>query len=121
MRFAAAQLEAMIADGLWLRLAGHANAMAALLAAGLAALPGVALAGPCQANEVFIAVDEALARAIENAGVGAHRWNAATPVVLRLVCAFDSPAADVERMVALVRGLAERAAPAAAVSPPRRA
>ncbi len=106
MRFAAAQLEAMLEDGLWLRLAGHANAMAARLAQGLAAIPGVALAYPCQANEVFIEVEEPLARAIEGAGVGAHRWNTATPVVMRLVCAFDTPDADVDRFVEMVHGFA---------------
>ena len=118
MRFAAAQLEAMLEDGLWLRLAGRANAAAQRLARGLAAVPGVALAYPCQANEVFIEVDEPLARAIEGAGVGVHRWNAAAPAVMRLVCAFDTPDADVDRFVAMVRGWA--AGDGAATEPPTR-
>lgn len=43
MRFLAAQLEAYITDGLWLKNATHANLMAAKLAGGLASLPGTTL------------------------------------------------------------------------------
>ncbi len=106
MRFAAAQLEVMATDDLWLRLAGHANGRAAQLAAGLAAIPGVSLAYPCQANELFIEVGEALARQIEQANIGAYRWNTGTPVIMRLVCAFNTPQADVDRLVEMVRGFA---------------
>ena len=106
MRFAAAQLDAMLGDGLWLRLASHANAMAERLARGLEAIPGVALAYPCQANELFIEVAEDLAQQIEQANVGVHRWNTGAPVVMRLVCAFNTPEADVDGFVDLVRGLA---------------
>jgi len=114
MRFAAAQLEAMLADGLWLRLACHANAMATRLATGLEKIPGVALAHPCQANEVFIEVDEALAEAIEAAEVGADRWNTAAPVVMRLVCAFDTPQADIDSFIDMVLGLSAAATVVAA-------
>jgi threonine aldolase len=52
MRFVAAQVVAMYEDDLWLRLAAHANAMAARLAAG-AEMVGLELAQPVDANEVF--------------------------------------------------------------------
>ncbi|MDA0231776.1 MAG: beta-eliminating lyase-related protein [Proteobacteria bacterium] len=102
MRFAAAQLEAMLVDDLWLRLARHANAMAERLALGLAAISGVRLAYPREANEVFIEVAEDLARQIEGAGAGAHRWNRGVPVIMRLVCAFDTPEDDVDALIGLV-------------------
>ena len=53
MRFVSAQIEAMLDGGLWLRLANHANAMAQRLGAGLAMLPGLSVADPIEANEVF--------------------------------------------------------------------
>src|SRR5690606_30773414 len=43
MRFLSAQLEAYLADGLWLRNAAHANAMAARLASGLRLLDRAAI------------------------------------------------------------------------------
>lgn len=43
MRFLSAQLDAYLADGLWLANAGQANAMASRLAEGLSGLPG----SPC--------------------------------------------------------------------------
>lgn len=52
-RFLSAQMEAYLTDGLWLRLAARANAMAARLAQGLARLPGVSLAHPAEANMLF--------------------------------------------------------------------
>jgi len=54
MRYVAAQFEALLRDGLWLRNAAHANAMAHLLAARLRDLDDVVvLAYPVQANGVF--------------------------------------------------------------------
>ncbi|WP_309667660.1 beta-eliminating lyase-related protein [Tabrizicola sp.] len=52
-RMLAAQFEAYLQDGLWLRLAGQANAMGARLANGLAAIPGVVQKHPVQANMMF--------------------------------------------------------------------
>ena len=43
-RFLGAQMEAYLADGLWLRLAERANSSARRLASGLAATPGVRIA-----------------------------------------------------------------------------
>ena len=54
-RFIAAQIEAYLADDLWLKLARHANAMADRLAAGLAAA-GLHPVWPVEANEVFAAL-----------------------------------------------------------------
>jgi threonine aldolase len=54
MRYVAAQFEALLRDGLWLRNAAHANAMAQLLVARLRDLDDVVqLAYPVQANGVF--------------------------------------------------------------------
>jgi len=52
-RYLSAQMEAYLEDGLWLRLATHANAMGARLAAGLQRIPGALLLHPVPANMVF--------------------------------------------------------------------
>ena len=46
MRFVAAQFLALLDDDLWLRNAGHANAMAAALHAAVAGLPGIDVGAP---------------------------------------------------------------------------
>ena len=53
MRYVSAQLAAYVADGLWLRYAGRANAMAQRLSEGLSAIPGIEIVYPVEANEVF--------------------------------------------------------------------
>ncbi|ADU01125.1 threonine aldolase family protein [Mycolicibacterium gilvum] len=55
-RFIAAQFVALFTDGLWLRNAEHANAMARRLSAGLQGL-GYQLASPAESNEVFVRID----------------------------------------------------------------
>ena len=52
-RYLAAQLDAWLEDGLWLDLAHHANRMAARLAEGLAAKPGITQRHPVEANIMF--------------------------------------------------------------------
>lgn len=108
MRFLSAQLLAYLDDGLWLRNAAHANAMAARLAAGLAALPGVALLHPVQSNEVFCAMPDAMMAGLWADGFAFHRWPAAGPgamPVVRLVTAFCTQAADVDALVTAAAGL----------------
>ena len=100
MRFLSAQLNAYLADDLWLRNAGHANAMAARLAEGLAALPGCRLQHPVEANEIFIAIPNAMADALEAEGFQFYRWQPGEPTVLRLVTSFDTAAATVTAFLA---------------------
>lgn len=112
MRFLSAQLEAYLADDLWLANARHANALAARLGAGLADLPGATLLHPVQANEVFARLPEALIDGLEAAGFRFYRWAEApggAGAVVRLVTAFDSDPAAVEAFVATARRLAAQA------------
>ena len=53
MRFVAAQFNALLHDDLWRANATHANAMARRLAEGAAAVDGVEIVHPVQANAVF--------------------------------------------------------------------
>ena len=74
MRFLSAQLVAMLEHGRWLAYAAHANAMADRLAAGLAAIAGVRLVQPVEANELFLAMPEQLAAALDAEGFAFHGW-----------------------------------------------
>jgi threonine aldolase len=103
MRFLSAQLDAYLADGLWLRNARHANAMAARLGQGLAGLPGARLVHPVEANEVFVELAEASIAALEAAGFGFYRWGGPLATCLRLVTAFDTREADVDGFLAAAR------------------
>ena len=103
MRFLSAQLEAYLADDLWLRNARHANRMARRLADGVAGLPGVRLRHPTEANEIFVELPEPVIAALDAAGVGFYRWGGEASSCLRLVTAFDTRAKDVDAVVALIR------------------
>lgn len=108
MRFASAQLTALYEGDLWLRSAAHSNAMAARLAEGLSDLiargeaPGVQIAFPVESNAVFVTMPEETAARAQAAYVfGSVR----TPAPLyRLMCSFDTSAADVEGLLAAIRG-----------------
>jgi len=104
MRFVAVQFEALLQDELWLRLAGHANAMAARLAAGLAALPGVTLIHPAEANEVFVRLPDALADGLRAEGFRFYRWGAGAA---RFVTSFATERAAVDALLAAARRAAD--------------
>jgi threonine aldolase len=119
-RFLGAQMAAYLADGLWLRLARQANAAAARMAAGLIEIPGVRLAWPRQANEIFPIAPRNVAAALAVEGAGFYEWSsrAVAPdlavgegeVFLRLVCSYETTNAQVDRLLAIVRDHCARAA-----------
>ena len=102
MRFLSAQLVAYLDGGLWLRNAGHANAMAARLAAGLATLPGVRLVQAVEANELFVAMPDSVIESLFADGFEFYRWMAPAGVagpVVRLVTAYCTTTEDVDALV----------------------
>jgi threonine aldolase len=103
MRFLAAQFDAYLSDGLWRDNARHANAMAARLAAGLAAVPGARLAYPTEANEVFAELPPGVIAGIEGDGAQFYRWGGENSPVLRLVCAFDTAPEAVDAFIKTAR------------------
>jgi threonine aldolase len=103
MRFISAQLEAYVQDGLWLRLAAHANAMAARLAAGLAALPAVRIRDPVEVNEIFAAMPRAMIAGLLERGFGLYDRGGGE---VRLVTAFSNTAAEIDAFIAAARRLA---------------
>jgi threonine aldolase len=102
-RFLAAQFDAYLEGGLWLETARHANAMARRFADGLVAIPGVALAHPVEANELFPRLPEAVIAGLERDGFVFYRWPGPDPTLVRLVCSFDTTAAEVDAFLASAR------------------
>ncbi|TQM55157.1 threonine aldolase family protein [Humibacillus xanthopallidus] len=107
MRFTSAQLLALYGTDLWLRSAGHANAMAARLAAGVGGLDGVRITQAVQANAVFAVLDRGVADALRES-FRFYDWNPATGEV-RWMCSWDTTEADVDAFVAELRRLLEAA------------
>jgi len=98
MRYLAVQFQALLDDDLWLRNAGHANAMARRLAEGIHGVPGVRLRQPVESNAVFASLDPAhIARLQQDWQF--YVWDT-TAQVVRWMTAYDTTEADVDAFVA---------------------
>jgi threonine aldolase len=110
-KFLGAQMEAYLRDGLWLRLAHKANAAARRLGAELAKAPGVRLAWPIEANEVFVIAPKATLDTWRAAGAAFHEWSTGSigsesgprvgEALVRLVTSFETSADEIDRLLAL--------------------
>lgn len=109
-RMLAAQMEAYLADGLWLRLAARANARAADLSRGIAAIAQTLLTHPTEANAVFAGWPRRGHAAVREAGAVYYPWPANQsfdgrhdlPVTARLVCSWSTGEEDVARFLAVL-------------------
>jgi threonine aldolase len=106
-RFLAVQMEAYLADGLWLALARHANAMADRLAAGLGEL-GIPPLWPVEANEVFVRLPRRTDEELRSAGALYYPWISdefvpSDAVLVRLVTSFATTPEEVDAFLAIVR------------------
>ncbi|HEX2889999.1 low specificity L-threonine aldolase [Vineibacter terrae] len=106
MRLLSAQLDAYLDDGLWLANARHANAMAESLETGLSRLNSVRLLYPRQANELFVALPDAIAERLRAAGALFYPWPSDRPgeKAYRLVTSFETRPEQVARAVAAAAG-----------------
>jgi threonine aldolase len=100
MRFLSAQLLALFDDGLGLRSARHANAMAARLRAAIEGAPGLGFSQPTQANAIFAVLDNEVADRIR-ARSRFYDWDRARGEV-RWMTAFDTTEADVDAFAAVI-------------------
>jgi threonine aldolase len=99
-----AQLDAYLTDGLWLANARHANAVARRLAAGLTALTATQIPYPVDANEIFVVLPEHVHDALQAAVAHYHPWPYSPGErVFRLVTAFDTYPAEVDRFLAIAK------------------
>ena len=110
MRFVSAQLDAYLDGGLWLRNAGHANRLAAVLAQGMATVAGAELIYPVEGNQVFVRLGEPVIAALLADGFAFHRWGDESDATVRLVTAFNTADEDVAAIVDAARRHAAGAA-----------
>jgi threonine aldolase len=101
-RFLVAPFVRTLADGVWLRHAGHANAMARRLGDGLRGL-GLEPRFPVEANGVFVRLPDRVDAALQEAGQGYYPFGIPDLPCHRLMCSFDTDADDVDRLLALAR------------------
>jgi threonine aldolase len=104
MRFVAAQFSALLRDDLWRANATHANVMARRLAEGAAAVDGVEIVHPVQANAVFARLHPRHITALQHDWTF-HVWDEHESVV-RWMTAFDTTQADVDTFLADIRSTA---------------
>ena len=104
MRYQSAQLEAYLADGLWLRLATRANTAMTALSTGLRALDIELLAEP-QANMLFARVGEPVATALADAGLLFYEMGGG---VVRFVTSFQTTAEHVAEVLERVERVLSR-------------
>lgn len=112
MRYVAAQMDRWLADGLWLELAGRANAAADRLAAGLAEGNLATLAHPVDANALFVALPRSAHRRLHAAGAKYYLWPFDQPLegpademlTCRLVCNWATSDAEIDAFLAAARG-----------------
>ena len=104
MRFISAQLIALLEGDLWLRNAGHANAMAQRLRSAIldrqadGALGEISFTQPTQANAVFAVLPADAAARVREA-FRFYDWNPVTGEV-RWMCGFDTTEDDIDAFVA---------------------
>jgi threonine aldolase len=104
MRFLAAQFLGLLDDGVWLRNAEHANAMARRLADGARESPGVEVRQAVEANAVFAAMDPRDIEPLQREW-GFYVWDEQEHVV-RLMTAFNTSESDVDAFVASMHEVA---------------
>jgi len=106
-RYLSAQMEAYLADDLWLDLARRANASAARLAKGITAIDGGRLMHPVEANMLFAEFPEAGHVRAKAAGAVFYNLgdlNGGSHLGARLVTSWSTTDADVDTFLSLLRG-----------------
>jgi threonine aldolase len=101
MRFVSAQLEAYLANDLWLANARHANAMLQRLKEGLVALPGVVVHGAAPANLMYVTLPKPMVDGLEAAGFKFYREGGEG--MIRLVAAFNTDPKHVDLFLETAR------------------
>lgn len=107
-RFAAAQFEAYLKDGLWLELASRANDKARRLAEGLKNTGFDDPFCPVDANEIFIALPLDVIKTLVSQGARFHNW----PVppekgkqLIRLVTSFQTQDQEIDSFLKVLAAL----------------
>ncbi len=100
MRFVSVQFEALLTGDLWLRNAGHANAMARRLEAAVRDIPGITVVRPVQANAVFALLPREVSERLQKR-YRFYFWDEHTGEV-RWMTAFDTTEQDIDAFAAAI-------------------
>lgn len=100
MRYLSAQVDALLCDDLWLKLAAHANAMARRLAEGAGKVKAIRLARAPEANAVFAHLPDAKIPALQ-ARHQFYVWKKGTDGTseVRWMCSWDTTEGEVDAFV----------------------
>lgn len=97
MRFASAQMIALLSEDLWLKSASQANAMAQKLKSAVEKIPGIEIEVPTDANAVFARIPEEVVERLQS------KWRFYTwdsPTLVRWMCSWDTHESDVDAFAA---------------------
>lgn len=100
-RYIAVQFSAVLKNGLWLKTASHANAMAQFLAKEAATIPGVKITQEVQGNEIFAIIPREKIQLLQEECFF-YVWDEDASEV-RWVCSFDTTESDIIEFVNLLR------------------
>lgn len=100
-RYIAVQFSAVLKNGLWLKTAAHANAMAQCLAKEAATIPGVKITQEVQGNEIFAIIPREKIQLLQEECFF-YVWDENASEV-RWVCSFDTTESDIIEFVNLLR------------------
>jgi threonine aldolase len=100
MRFVSAQLLALLEDGLWLRNARHANAMARELESRVRRIGGVHVVRPVQANAVFAILPAEVTARLQDR-FRFYTWDQVSGEV-RWMCSWDTTPEDVDAFASAI-------------------
>ena len=107
-RYLSAQMEAYLADDLWLRLAKQANSAGERLEAGLTQIDSFEMNNPRQANMLFCKMSRAAHNRAVDGGAIYYMERSEGPsdelIDCRLVCSWSTTAAEINQFVALAKG-----------------
>jgi threonine aldolase len=99
-RFLAAAWIALLQDGVWLRNAQHANAMAKKLAGRLKSEAKSDIVFPVEANAAFVRFSDSITRSLHARGW--HFYKFVEPDVYRLMCSWATTDEEIDKFVAAV-------------------
>ncbi|HET6170129.1 MAG TPA: low specificity L-threonine aldolase [Terracidiphilus sp.] len=104
MRFLSAPWVGMLESGAWLKNAKHANACAQYFAAEVSSMGGIQLAGPVEANAVFLSASEEILNALRERG-----WRFYTFIggAARFMFSWDTDLARVDALCSDLRQCAQ--------------
>ncbi len=106
MRFLAAPWTVLLRDSLWLKIASRANALARRLSDALAALPGVRVLYPVEANAVFAELPEHAHETLRRRG---WKYYVFIGGGARFMCSWSTTPEDVDALVHDIREAVPRA------------